>query len=137
MACEWYNPLSYGDCAADKTAGIAKQAVGSAFDSVVKAFIDGLTAAMKGLLTFWTAVPTPDVGDGGSGQAIGAVAQLQQWTSPLLFGAAVLGLVVGGARLALSARGGRVGAGHRPRPAADGARHRSGGGNRADNAGCL
>ena len=89
-----------------RTAGIAKQAVGSAFESVVKAFVDGLTAAMKGLLTFWTAVPTPDVGDGGSGQAIGAVAQLQQWTSPLLFGAAVLGLVVGGARLALSARGG-------------------------------
>ena len=81
--------------------------VTSGFDAVVKAFTDGLTTAMKALLTFWTDVPTTTVGDPNTGGAVGGVNTLiQHVTGPLMAGAAVLGLLVAGTRLALSARAG-------------------------------
>jgi len=80
--------------------GSATQAVaGSAFQAVVDAFAKGLADVIKALMTFWIHGPDPDVSSSS-----GVITSLTDLTRPLVAFAAVLGLIVGGARLAWTAR---------------------------------
>ena len=80
--------------------GSATQAVaGSAFQAVVDAFAKGLADVIKALMTFWIHTPDPDV---SSSSAV--ITSLTELTRPLVAFAAVLGLILGGARLAWTAR---------------------------------
>src|SRR5664280_1581149 len=72
---------------------------GSAFQAVVDAFAKGLADVIKALMTFWTHGPDPDVSSSS-----GVITSLTDLTRPLVAFAAVLGLIVGGARLAWTAR---------------------------------
>ena len=77
--------------------GSATQAVaGSAFQAVVDAFAKGLADVIKALMTFWIHTPDPDV---SSSSAV--ITSLTELTRPLVALAAVLGLVIGGAKLCL------------------------------------
>src|SRR5664279_1804013 len=80
--------------------GSATQAVaGSAFQAVVDAFAKGLADVIKAPMTFWIHTPDPDV---SSSSAV--ITSLTELTRPLVAFAAVLGLILGGARLAWTAR---------------------------------
>jgi len=72
---------------------------GSAFQAVVDAFAKGLADVVKALMTFWLHTPDPDV---SSSSAV--ITSLTELTRPLVAFAAVLGLILGGARLAWTAR---------------------------------
>jgi hypothetical protein len=67
----------------------------------VDAFTQGLADVIKTLMTFWINAPGPDVSSSSS-----VLVNLTAVTRPLVAFAAVLGLVIGGARLAWAARGG-------------------------------
>ena len=89
-----------GVSAACDLVGSATQAVaGSAFQAVVDAFAKGLADVVKALMTFWIHGPDPDVSSSS-----GVITSLTDLTRPLVAFAAVLGLIVGGARLAWTAR---------------------------------
>ncbi len=89
-----------GVSAACDLVGSATQAVaGSAFQAVVDAFAKGLADVIKALMTFWIHGPDPDVSSSS-----GVITSLTDLTRPLVAFAAVLGLIVGGARLAWTAR---------------------------------
>lgn len=84
-----------------KVAGGATQAVaGSAFQAVVDAFAKGLADVMKALMTFWINTPEPDLSSSSS-----VITTLDNLTRPLVAFGAVIGLVVGGVRLAWTVRG--------------------------------
>jgi len=88
------------DSCACHAVGSATQAVaGSAFQAVVDAFAKGLADVIKALMTFWIHTPDPDV---SSSSAV--ITSLTELTRPLVAFAAVLGLILGGARLAWTAR---------------------------------
>jgi len=83
-----------------KGIGAATGAVaGSAFQAVVDAFAKGLADVMKALMTFWINTPEPDV---SSSSAV--ITTLDNLTRPLVAFGAAGGLVVGGVRLAWTAR---------------------------------
>ena len=73
---------------------------GSAFQGVVDAFAQGFADVVKALMTFWIHTPDPDVS--ASSPVINSLTDL---TRPLVAFLAVLGLIVGGAKLAWNARG--------------------------------
>jgi len=75
-----------------------KSIAGGVFDGIATAFANGLATVMKALMTFWINVPEPNLSTPG-----GAVATIEGLTRPLVAGAAILGLLIGGARLALTA----------------------------------
>lgn len=75
-------------------------ALSSGFDDVVQKFAEGLASVMKTLMTFWLDTPTPEVGGDSS-----VITTLNEITRPLVGFAALLGVVIGGARLAWAARG--------------------------------
>ena len=79
--------------------GTTKAVAGSAFQGVVDAFAKGLADIMKALMTFWIHTPEPDV---SSGSAV--ITTLDNLTRPMVAFAALLGLLVGGVRLAWTAR---------------------------------
>ena len=80
-------------------AGSATGAVaGSAFQSVVDAFAKGLTDVVKALMTFWIDAPQPDVSSSS------VITTLNNLTRPLVAFSAILGLILGGTRLAWTAR---------------------------------
>jgi hypothetical protein len=81
--------------------GATKAVAGSAFQSVVDAFTQGLADVIKTLMTFWINAPQPDVSSSSP-----VIVNLTEVTRPLVAFAAVLGLLIGGARLAWAARGG-------------------------------
>jgi hypothetical protein len=94
--------LGYSCQAVGGLAGAATKSIaGSAFQSVVDAFTQGLADVIKTLLTFWINGPQPDVSP-----ASPVIANLTAVTRPLVAFAALLGLLLGGARLAWAARGG-------------------------------
>jgi hypothetical protein len=66
---------------------------------VVDAFAKGLADVMKALMTFWISTPSPDLSPSS-----GVISTLDGLTRPLVAFGAVLGLVVGGTRLAWTAR---------------------------------
>jgi hypothetical protein len=74
---------------------------GGAFDAVAKAFAQGLADVMKVLITFWLHVPEPDLTSGSS-----AVAALNGLTRPLVAFAAIVGVLVAGARMAVTTQAG-------------------------------
>jgi hypothetical protein len=75
-----------------------KSIAGGVFDGIASAFANGLATVIKALMTFWINVPEPNLSTAG-----GAVATIEGLTRPLVAGAAILGLLIGGARLALTA----------------------------------
>jgi hypothetical protein len=81
--------------------GATKAVAASAFQSVVDAFTQGLADVIKTLMTFWINAPQPDVSSSSP-----VIVNLTEVTRPLVAFAAVLGLLIGGARLAWAARGG-------------------------------
>ncbi len=86
-------------CAARQGTGFGyKSVAGSAFQAVVDAFAKGLADVMKVLMTFWIHVPEPDLTSPG-----GVVSTLDGLTRPLVAFAAIVGLIVAGARLAMTA----------------------------------
>jgi hypothetical protein len=74
-------------------------AAASAFDGVAQKFAEGLADVMKALMTFWINTPEPDLSSSS-----GVISTLDGLTRPLVAFAAVLGLVVGGVRMAWTAR---------------------------------
>src|SRR5664280_1343232 len=85
--------------ACDAVGSAVSSVAGSAFQAVVDAFAKGLADVIKALMTFWTHGPDPDVSSSS-----GVITSLTDLTRPLVAFAAVLGLIVGGARLAWTAR---------------------------------
>lgn len=79
--------------------GATKAVAGSAFQAVVDAFAKGLADVMKALMTFWINTPEPDLSSSS-----GVITTLDNLTRPLVAFGAVLGLVVGGVRMAWTAR---------------------------------
>jgi type IV secretion system protein TrbL len=75
-----------------------KSIAGGVFDGIATAFANGLATVIKALMTFWINVPEPNLSTPG-----GAVATIEGLTRPLVAGAAIIGLLIGGARLALTA----------------------------------
>ena len=75
-----------------------KSIAGGVFDGIASAFANGLATVIKALMTFWINVPEPNLSTPG-----GAVATIEGLTRPLVAGAAILGLLIGGARLTLTA----------------------------------
>lgn len=71
----------------------------SVFDDIAQKFADGLANLIKTLMTFWIDTPAPDVSSASS-----VIQTLNGLTRPLVAFAAVLGVIVGGARMAFSAR---------------------------------
>lgn len=90
-------PVAHQTC--DVVGGATTAVAGSAFQSVVDAFAKGLADVMKALMTFWISTPTPDLSPSS-----GVISTLDGLTRPLVAFGAVLGLVVGGTRLAWTAR---------------------------------
>ena len=90
-------PVAHQTC--DVVGGATKAVAGSAFQSVVDAFAKGLADVMKALMTFWISTPAPDLS-----QSSGVISALDGLTRPLVAFGAVLGLLVGGVRLAWTAR---------------------------------
>ena len=84
--------------------GATKAVAGSAFQAVVDAFAKGLASVMKALMTFWIHTPEPDVSSSSS-----VITTLDGLTRPLVAFCAVGGLIVGGMRLAWTARGDQSG----------------------------
>jgi len=100
IACLVPGPVGAA-CELANLAGSATKAVaGSAFQGVVDAFAQGFADIVKALMTFWIHTPDPDV---SSSSAV--MTSLTELTRPLVALAAVLGLVIGGAKLAWNARG--------------------------------
>jgi type IV secretion system protein TrbL len=92
--------ISPTGCVVAGLAGSAAGSVaGSAFQAVVDAFAKGLADVMKALMTFWIGSPEPDV---SSSSAV--ISTLDGLTRPLVAFGAVTGLVIGGVRLAWTAR---------------------------------
>src|SRR5664280_2919311 len=85
--------------ACDAVGSAVSSVAGSAFQAVVDAFAKGLADVVKALMTFWLHTPDPDV---SSSSAV--ITSLTELTRPLVAFAAVLGLILGGARLAWTAR---------------------------------
>src|SRR5664280_3248561 len=85
--------------ACDAVGSAVSSVAGSAFQAVVDAFAKGLADVVKALMTFWLHTPNPDV---SSSSAV--ITSLTELTRPLVAFAAVLGLILGGARLAWTAR---------------------------------
>src|SRR5664280_2610025 len=85
--------------ACDAVGSAVSSVAGSAFQAVVDAFAKGLADVIKALMTFWIHGPDPDVSSSS-----GVITSLTELTRPLVAFAAVLGLIVGGARLAWTAR---------------------------------
>ncbi len=83
----------------DLVGGATKSVAGSAFQAVVDAFAKGLADVMKALMTFWINTPEPDLSSSS-----GVITTLDNLTRPLVAFGAVLGLVVGGVRMAWTAR---------------------------------
>ncbi len=87
----------------DKLCGLAgdaaKSVASSGFQSVVDAFTESFVKVTKTLMTFWISTPEPNVGAGSP-----VIVALDELTKPLVAAAAILGLIVGGVRLAWSAR---------------------------------
>ena len=79
--------------------GATKSVAGSAFQAVVDAFAKGLADVMKALMTFWINTPEPDLSSSSS-----VITTLDNLTRPLVAFGAVVGLIVGGVRLAWTAR---------------------------------
>ena len=79
--------------------GATKAVAGSAFQAVVDAFAKGLADVMKALMTFWINTPEPDLSSSSS-----VITTLDNLTRPLVAFGAVAGLIVGGVRLAWTAR---------------------------------
>ncbi len=76
------------------TGGVAT----ATFDAIVKEFMGSLGNALKSIVTLWTALPAPDVGEQSP-----VVHQLMTSTRPLVAFVALLGLIVGAIRLVWSA----------------------------------
>ena len=76
------------------TGGVAT----SVFDAIVKEFMGSLGNALKAIVTLWTALPAPDVGEQSP-----VVHQLMTSTRPLIAFVALLGLITGACRLVWSA----------------------------------
>src|SRR5664280_369505 len=85
--------------ACDAVGSAVSSVAGSAFQAVVDAFAKGLADVVKALMPFWLHTPDPDV---SSSSAV--ITSLTELTRPLVAFAAVLGLILGGARLAWTAR---------------------------------
>ena len=85
--------------ACDVVGGATTSVAGSAFQAVVDAFAKGLADVMKALMTFWINTPEPDLSSSS-----GVITTLDNLTRPLVAFGAVLGLVVGGVRMAWTAR---------------------------------
>lgn len=79
--------------------GATKAVAGSAFQAVVDAFARGLADVMKAVMTFWIHTPEPDLSPSSA-----VISTLDDLTRPLVAFGAVLGLVVGGVRMAWTAR---------------------------------
>ncbi len=88
------NPTSWGGCVGDVVGGAASDVAGGAWDYVVGQFEKGLADVMKALTTFWINAPSPDLTSQDS-----AVKLVNEVTLPLAAFAAVIGLIIGGARL--------------------------------------
>jgi len=88
--------IKYG---CDAAGGAVKSVASSGFQSVVDAFTESFVKVTKTLMTFWISSPEPNVGAGSA-----VIVALDELTKPLVAAAAILGLVVGGVRLAWSAR---------------------------------
>ena len=79
--------------------GATKAVAGNAFQAVVDAFAKGLANIMKALMTFWIHTPAPDLSPSSA-----VLSTLDNITRPLVAFGAMVGLIVGGVRLAVAGR---------------------------------
>lgn len=96
--------LPGADLACKGVGKVTGAVAGSAFQAVVDAFAKGLADVMKALMTFWINTPEPDLSSSSS-----VITTLDNLTRPLVAFGAVAGLIVGGVRLAWTARAGQEG----------------------------
>ncbi len=67
MACEWYNPATYGQCAGD----VAKSAAGDAFNAIAQSFGDAADHAVSWLWGQVSAATTVHLGGAGFNLELG------------------------------------------------------------------
>lgn len=101
MACDATNPLTYGECIAAVPGKIVDKAGSGIMSQISDWVIQGVTDVLKTLGTEWTHVGNVDV-DPSSNDVVAKLMNDVGWYTLL---AAVVGLMIGAARIGLTARG--------------------------------
>jgi type IV secretion system protein TrbL len=100
LMCDFWDP----GCLLSSAVGAAASKVTNSFlDELRKSAADMVTTALKTLGTFWLNIPSPNVGD-GSAQNAGVAQSLQNNLGFFTLLAAVVGLILCGARVGLTAK---------------------------------